>query len=506
MYGKRFEIIIIPIISIVLLLFISGCEMFGSSDDSSSSTDTSTSTSTSDTTAPSVTNYSPGSGATGVDVNANMCVSFSEPIAQGFTYSMTFSGGSVDVNPSHNSDTVCLQPKHRLDYETQYTMTLSGIKDGIGNNLGTVSWSVTTASSASFTYHITPDSHNSDVGQYNSIAISPVDGKAYIAYKNTTDGGIYVIFSDGNNFGWWDGGINPFKVAAPANGSAAILNSAFAIDNSGNLHIVYQDTVNGIIHAVVWTTGGVTYDNLYSFTPVSSGKDASPDIAIDSSNGIHISFYDPDNTALRYFTNINGGVWQNAIVDTGESTDDPGYNSSIEINSGIIYISYYDYHSTNSNGNLKYVRGYMDGSGVWVSLEGPITLDSTGDVGEHSSLALYNGSVYIAYYDGTNSNIKLITNASGSWISSTIVSGLIVSGLSAETLFPFIIEPNGIMHMGYFNGSTLYYASKSWGWQTQAIDSSGNGFYTSITVDGNGKVRISYYDATDHDLKYAHQY
>ncbi len=223
------------------------------------------------------------------------------------------------------------------------------------------------------------------------------------------------------------------------------------------------------------------------------------DITTDSSNKVHISFYDFKNTALRYATNKNGS-WQTVIADDGASSDNPGMYTSIKVDdSGYVHISYYDYHTSVGNGNLKYVRGYVDGNGNWTWIEGPLTLDSTGEVGKYTSMALYNGKPYITYYDGTNSKVKLITNVSGDWEAQTVVSSI------TERMCPFTIESNGIMHMSYILNDTLYYLSKSWGWVTNSIESGiGNGNYTSIVVDSNGKAYISYYDATDQDLKYAH--
>lgn len=491
MYKKRFKVFVV---FAVFLLLIAGCGDFWSTD---------TNTNTSDTTAPSVSSYSPGSGTTGIAVNPEIYATFSEPVYFG-SVSLTSSGGSVTVNPEQPSPgyTIYLKrsPDRRLDYGVQYTASITNVKDGTGNSLGTASWSFTTTSPSSNIY-TTPDSHNYDVGKYNSI--DTYSGKKYISYQNSNDCSLKIISTtDGTSF---DG---PYPIESPSqSGECFGKDLSMTIDDSGTIHIVYlhrrvsqSDEVRYASASTSSISGTWSGTTIYQFSSTSDGS-IYADITTDSSNKVHISFYDSENTALRYATNKNG-TWQTVIADDGASSDNPGMYTSIKVDdSGYVHISYYDYHSSVGNGNLKYVRGYVDGNGNWTWVEGPLTLDSTGEVGKYTSLALYNGTRYITYYDGTNSRVKLITNASGDWEAQTIVS------ISSESTLPlFIEETNGIMHLSYISNGTLYYLSKSWGWSSSySIDTGiSSGVYTSIVVDSNGKAYISYYDATDQDLKYAH--
>lgn len=461
----------------VFLLFFTGCgDMFDFS------------TETPDTTKPSVTSQSPSDGAA---VGTTVSASFSENVnMDGFSVS-----GVSGTTSGNGTGTISFIPSRRLDYGTKYTATISNVRDGAGNTLGNVSWSFTTTS-PSFTVHTTPDWPN-NIGQYNSVAISPADGRKYITYADSTANTLKIISTpDGTSW------LGPTTI-----GTSPLGHSSMAIGSDGNVHVVYlqQGSPNNVIYtssssSPPWTPTPLT---------TTTATDIYADIAIeDTSNKVHvhISFYDLSNTALKYVTNKTGS-WQTTVVDSGAAVDNPGYYTSIGVDgSGIVHISYYD----QANANLKYAH-----PGTVVLTEPGCnsnwdcyTLDSTGDLGKYSSLALdSSGNVYITYYDATNSMIKLITDESGTFLSSTVVSGL-----SGETTCPLVIESSGIMHMSYISAGKLYYASKACSWSPSTVVDSGigNGIYTSIAVykgptDNFYKAYISYYDATDQDLKYAHQ-
>src|SRR3989304_3484256 len=79
---------------------------------------------------------------------------------------------------------------------------------------------------------------------------------------------------------------------------------------------------------------------------------------------------------------------------------------------GKAHISYYN----NTNDDLRYAT---NASGTWVTT----TVDSSGDVGWHTSIALDTaGKAHISYLDYTNGDLKYATNASGTWITTTVDS------------------------------------------------------------------------------------
>ncbi|RZD37629.1 MAG: hypothetical protein CXT71_07830, partial [Methanobacteriota archaeon] len=67
------------------------------------------------------------------------------------------------------------------------------------------------------------------------------------------------------------------------------------------------------------------------------------------------------------------------------------------------------------------------------------------------------------------------------------------------------IDSNDDVHISYYGNEDLKYATDSSGsWVTSTIDSEGVvGKYTSLALDSNDDVHISYYDTSNDDLKYA---
>jgi len=136
------------------------------------------------------------------------------------------------------------------------------------------------------------------------------------------------------------------------------------------------------------------------------------------------------------------------------------------------------------------------------------TIESEGDVGLSSSIVLDSSDkIHIAYRNSSGRFLKYATNASGAWVITNVdgAIGFVVEHISLA------IDSNGTLHISYSYGpysssdKYLRYATNASGdWVISTIESAGARVsYTSIAVDSNNKVHISYHDAADFDLRYA---
>lgn len=187
--------------------------------------------------------------------------------------------------------------------------------------------------------------------------------------------------------------------------------------------------------------------------------------------------------------------WVKGII---ASTGDVGSHASLTIGPNYRnYISYYDATS----GDLKLARSTSSGS--WVIA----TIDSVGNVGQFTAIAVAKGGIHIGYYDVTNGNLK---HAMGVWTSTGCCTWSINTVASAGAIGKFasiVIDSSGVPHMSYYdetNGNLMYTKFTPSAWENETVEASGNvGQYTWIAVDSNGVPHISYYDVTNGDLKYA---
>ncbi len=236
-------------------------------------------------------------------------------------------------------------------------------------------------------------------------------------------------------------------------------------------------------------------------------------MAINATAGTNpwISYWDASNGNLK-LAYIVDGAWQ--IVPIDESVNSVGKFSSIALGSiagvDIPQISYYDASAQ----ELKYAIMLF---GIHNE-----TVDSGGDVGMYSSICLDNNQYpIIAYYNATAHRLKMARDGGGGWGISTIDWGYQGSGPDHDVGQYCSVAWAGMgwdpgqgdgWVCSYYDatGHYLKFAHQGAVWvEAQVVDGSGVsddvGQYSSVKVDSAGRAHISYYDATRSALMYASQ-
>ncbi len=155
-----------------------------------------------DTTPPAITTQTPASGASGVAISSTVVAAFSKPV-QSSTISMVLkdSNGNVvssTVTYSSATQSATLTPGAVLSTGSSYTVTASGATDLSGNVMSPVSWSFSTAATASiWSSSATPanaawnDSNAIEVGvKFTSDVSGNVTGVRF--YKGSGNVGTHI--------------------------------------------------------------------------------------------------------------------------------------------------------------------------------------------------------------------------------------------------------------------------------------------------------------------------
>ena len=277
-----------------------------------------------------------------------------------------------------------------------------------------------------------------------------------------------------------------------------------AIGTNGFPIITFNDENTDDLRVAACTTVGCTGAPTITTIDSADAVGFYSSIAIGNNGLPVISYHDYTNYDLKVAACTTTDCTGTAIITTVDSADAVGFDTSIAIgNNGLPVISYYD----STNGDLK-VAACTSSSCSTATIT---TVDSTGDVGSHSSIAIReNGFPVISYHDFTNTVLKVAACTTTDCTGTATITTIDPTGDVGEYT-SIAIGNNGLPVISYHNSTdddlkvAACTTTDCTGTATiSTVDSADAvGFYTSIAIRENGFPVVSYYDATHRDLKIA---
>jgi hypothetical protein len=286
-------------------------------------------------------------------------------------------------------------------------------------------------------------------------------------------------------------------------GGFAGLYTSMTIGTDGLPVLSYYDATNGDLKVAKCGNRACSAGNTIT-TVDSSGQVGTYTSIMIGTDGVPlISYYDVTNGNLKVLKCSTASCSGSNVITTVDSAGDAGTYSSLTIGfDSLPFISYYDV----SNGNLKAVKC---GDPFCASANTVTVLDSTGDVGLHTSVAVgTDGLPVMSYYDATGANLKALKCGNPSCSSGNTITALDSTG-DVGLYTSITIGPDSFPLISYYDVTNANLkvvkcgnAACSAGNTITALDSVGDvGSHTSITVGQDGLPIISYYDGTNFDLR-----
>jgi hypothetical protein len=282
---------------------------------------------------------------------------------------------------------------------------------------------------------------------------------------------------------------------------------SLAVAPDGRLHASYyakfdwgEDGGGSLRHAILqdgsWTVE--TVDGSVYETSSDIGRFTS--IRADSLGGLHVAYWDVGNKDLKYAT-LPPGQGQSWQIEIVVDADEVCGASDLKLDS-----------------LDKVSIGYCKGGKAWLASKvgGEWMVEEIADVGDDSRarVAIQVGSddsIHAVVFTAVEEKIKYTVKTVMGWQPTEEVSSALLG--DHEVRLAFVLDGGDIPNVVFYDiaNQELVHAVRSNGdWQEQVIATIGNVNYeesdyvdVSALVDQIGRVRVSYFDGTNQDLKHA---
>jgi hypothetical protein len=215
---------------------------------------------------------------------------------------------------------------------------------------------------------------------------------------------------------------------------------------------------------------------------IAAGPSYPPSLALDATGHAHVVYVASDYS-LAYVTNRTGAWAPQAISTRGETGNHRALALDAAGKAHVVFKNTDAAHTT-----LQYAT---NASGTWAAtdLTDPYTPGTPG------SLVLDpSGRAHVAYQDYDTTGLVYATDVTGTW------AGTLVR--SVERRDPVLgVDPGGTIWISPSLGNEVIgNKTGAWAWTNLSANQA---YYTSLAVDPQGYVHVSYYDNATYDVRYA---
>jgi Ca2+-binding RTX toxin-like protein len=348
---------------------------------------------------------------------------------------------------------------------------------------------------------VTVDS-TGEVGSYTSLVLDAA-GNPVIAYIDDTGGDLKLVHCNDANCEGEDDSVVTVDSAGDVGWHTSLL-----LDAAGNPVIAYYEETGGDLK-VAHCNDANCVDADESIVTVDSTGDVgwSGSLALDAAGNPVISYnnYTSGDLKVAHCNDADcaGADESIVVVESG----DVGWDTSLQLDAaGNPVISYY----ANNNGDLKVA--HCNDANCAGADESIVAVDSMGDVGGYTSLALdVDGNPAISYFDYTNKDLKVAhcddANCAGGNESIVTVesagdvgsSGSLRLDAAGNPVISYSSDAEGLLKVAHCNDVDCTGGNE----RVVVVDGGGVGWYTSLQLDAAGNEAISYNDYVNGDLKVA---
>jgi hypothetical protein len=279
---------------------------------------------------------------------------------------------------------------------------------------------------------------------------------------------------------------------------------AIAVDSSGNLHLIWEDYTPGNLEIYYKRSadGGGTWSASKRLT-WTSGDSVVPAIAIDSNNTIHMVWmqYIPNNVEIYYERSADGGgTWSASKRLTW--TSDVSFSPAIAIDSSnTIHVVWYDL----TPGNLEiYYKRSADGGTTW-SASKMLTWTSASYYAFPAIAIDSSNTIHVVWDDDTSGNAEIYykksTDGGATWSTSRRLTWTL--GFTANPAIAVDSADN--LHIVFWDNTPgnyeIYYKKNTddgttWTASQRLTWTSGDSGDPAIAIDSYAKLHVVWEDET----------